>query len=124
MSPDLRGDKSQIRKSAPTITIPGDGSLPHSSSFSRSSPSSSDVLFPEACARLSRVNSFLDKQVRAALEGVHTSAIISVREDAERMLAHALMLAELRRDLTELRVRSSRLTTPLYVVSSLFLLES
>src|SRR5262249_52881829 len=114
-------DGGQMRNPESPMIFPGDGSTPAFSFFSHSSPSWSDALFPEAHARLSKIDSLLEKQVRAALEVVHASALIGVRQEAERALAHALMLAELRRDLAELRTRGSRLTMPLYIVSALFL---
>lgn len=102
----------------------GSSSLPFSW-FSRSSGSSYDVIFPEARARLLEVDTLLAERLQVAVEEVRASALIPSRKDAERALAHTLMLAELRRDLAEMRNRGRRgHTAPLYIVSSLFLAES
>jgi hypothetical protein len=82
------------------------------------------VLFPEARARLVEIDALLDGRLRAAVEEVQASALSASRTEAERALAHTLMLAELRRDLTLVRDRGSRARVPLYIVSSLFLAES
>jgi hypothetical protein len=109
---------------APPIATSGGGSTSPLSSFWRSSLSWSDVLFPEARARLSEIDTLLDDRLQAAAAEVQASAVSASRKEAERALAHTLMLAELRRDLAELRGRGSRVRVPLYIVSSLFLTES
>jgi proteasome lid subunit RPN8/RPN11 len=83
------------------------------------------VLFPQARARLVEVDTLLAERLQLGAEEVRASALIPSRREAERALAHTLMLAELRRDLAEIRDRGSQgHRTPLYIVSSLFLLES
>src|SRR5262249_29839777 len=104
-SPEPGDDGSQMRSPVSPTNFTGGGSTPAFSSFWRSSPSWSDMLLPEALVRLSKIDSLLEKRAHASLEEVQASAMIGLRKKAEWALAHALMLAELRRDLAELRTR-------------------
>jgi proteasome lid subunit RPN8/RPN11 len=71
------------------------------------------------------VDTLLAERLQATTEELRAAALIPSRKEAERALAHALMLAELRRDLAMVRDRGTRgQTVPLYIVSSLFLAES
>jgi proteasome lid subunit RPN8/RPN11 len=108
------------------VNVLGGGSL-SSSPFSSGSCASwaEAALLVGVRASLTKVDTLLAERLQATTEELRVSALIPSRKEAERALAHALMLAELRRDLALVRDRSNRgQTVPLYIVSSLFLAES
>jgi len=99
------------------------------SSLSSSSSGSWDRSSAEAASTVTARMAELERVIAERLESAMTELRVSVaapsRSDAERALAHALSLSDLRRGIADIaRIARAGDSVPRYLVSSLFLVES